>query len=212
MSKTKELPPVIGLVGGVAAGKSLVAAQFAQLGCAVVDADLIAHELLRKPAIRRAIKKRFGDAVMGASGEVNRQALAARAFARREDLRALEAIVHPETCRRIEAAVAKSRRPVRAGVLARGRAAAVILDAPLILEKGLDKRCDYLVYIRVPDKIRRQRAGRKRGWAASEVARREASQISLKTKQKRADYIIDNSTSPEHTFEQVRTILSHMVK
>jgi len=208
----RRAAPVIGLLGGVASGKSLVAAQFRKLGCAVVDADKIAHELLRKPAIRRAIRKRFGDAVMDASGEVDRGALAARAFARREDLRALEAIVQPEICRRIEAAVAKARRPVRAGVLARGGAAAVILDAPLILEKGLDRLCDYLVYIRAPDKVRRQRAGRERGWAASEVARREASQISLKTKQKRADYIVDNRTSPEHTFEQVRTILSHMVK
>ena len=194
---------MIGLLGGIASGKSLVAAQFRKLGCAVVDADAIVHELLRKPAIRRAIRERFGDAVMDDSGKVDRAALAARAFASREDLRALEAIVHPETCRRIEAAVAKARR---------GRAAAVILDAPLILEKGLDKRCDYLVYIRVSDEVRRRRAGRKRGWAASEVARREASQISLKTKRKRADYIIDNRTSPEHTFEQVRTILSHMVK
>jgi len=200
---TRKASLVVGLLGGIASGKSLVAAQFAQLGCAVVDADAIVHELLRKPAIRRAIRERFGDAVMDASGEVDRRALAERVFSSREDLQALDGIVHPETCRRIEAAVAKARR---------GRAAAVILDAPLILEKGLDNLCDYLVYIRVPDEVRRRRAARNRGWAASEVARREASQISLKTKQKRADYVIDNRTSPEHTFEQVRTILSHMVK
>ena len=199
----RKMPPVVGLLGGIASGKSLVAAQFRKLGCAVVDADAIVHELLRKPAIRRAIREQFGDAVLDASGEVDRAALAARAFASQEDLEALESIVHPETCRRIEAAVAKARR---------GRAAAVILDAPLILEKGLDNLCDYLVYIKAPDEVRRQRAGQERGWAASEVARREASQVSLKTKHDRADYIVDNRTSPEHTFEQVRTILSHMVK
>jgi dephospho-CoA kinase len=190
-------------MGGIASGKSLVASQFAQLGCAVVDADAIAHELLRKPAIHRAIRKRFGDAVLDASGKVDRAALAARAFASQEDLEALESILHPETCRRIEAAVAEARR---------GGAAAVVLDAPLILEKGLDRLCDYMVYISAPEEVRHQRAGQTRGWNPAEVTRREATQVSLKTKQDRADYIVDNRTSPEHTFDQVRTILSHMTK
>jgi dephospho-CoA kinase len=201
--RAKGLRPVIGLLGGVASGKSLVAAQFAQLGCAVVDADRIVHELLREPAIRQAIRERFGDAVLDASGEVDRPALAARAFASREDLEALESIVHPETCRRIKAAVAKARR---------GGAAAVVLDAPLILEKGLDRLCDYMVYVSAPEEVRHHRAGQTRGWNPAEVTRREATQVSLKTKQDRADYIVDNRTSPEHTFEQVRTILSHMTK
>jgi dephospho-CoA kinase len=185
----------------VAAGKSLVASQFAQLGCVVVDADLIAHELLRKPAIRRAIQKRFGDAVMDASGEVDRAALATRAFASQEDLEALESMVHPETCRRIKAAVEAARRT---------SVPAVVLDAALILEKGLDNLCGVVVYIRAPDEVRRTRARRSRGWDPSEVTRREAAQVSLKAKQDQADYVIDNSTSPDHTFEQVRTILSRI--
>ena len=200
---SREPRPVIGLLGGVAAGKSAVAARFAELGCAVVDADRIAHELLREPEVRQAIRDRFGEGVFDASGEVDRRLLAAQAFAGREGLEALEAVVHPETCRRVEQAVAEARRkPVPA----------VILDAPLILEKGLDRLCDHLVYISAPEQIRLSRAERTRGWNPSEIALREATQVSLKTKQNRADYTVDNSTSPEHTFEQIRTILSQIAK
>jgi dephospho-CoA kinase len=198
-----KLPPVIGLLGGIASGKSAVAAQFAKLGCAVVDADRIAHELLFEPQVQRAVRKRFGDAVFGPSGEVDRRLLGAKAFADREGLEALEAIVHPETCRRAEKAVADARRKC---------VPAVILDAPLILEKGLDRLCDYLVYIGAPEQVRRSRAGQMRGWDPSEIARREATQVSLKTKLNRADYTVDNSTSPEHTFEQIQTILSQLAK
>ena len=199
----RKPPPVIGLLGGVAAGKSLAAAQFAELGCEVVDADRIAHELLRDSKVRRAVRERFGEAVFDASGEVDRGLLATRAFASREDLEALEAILHPETCRRVKKAVAAARRKA---------VPAVVLDAPLILEKRLDRLCDYMVYIGAPREVRRSRAGRTRGWAPSEVARREASQVSLKTKQNRADYTVDNSTSPDHTFGQIRTILSQIAK
>jgi dephospho-CoA kinase len=195
--------PVIGLLGGIGAGKSLVASQFAKLGCKVVDADQVGHELLREPAVRRAILERFGPEVFGASGEVDRGRLAARVFANRQDLSALEAIVHPELWRRVRQAVEDARLT---------SAAAVVLDAALILEKGLDNLCTVMVYIDVPEEVRRKRAGEARGWDLSEVARREAPQISLKTKQGRADYIVDNSTSPEHTFEQVRTILSRIVR
>ena len=204
MSQQAKKPrPVIGLLGGIASGKSLVAGQFAKLGCAVVDADRLAHESLAEPKIRQAIRERFGDAVLAPSGEVDRQLLGAKAFAGREDLEALEAIVHPETCRRAEKAVAAARQSA---------VPAVILDAPLILEKGLDRLCDYLVYIGAPEHVRRSRAGQTRGWDPSEVARREATQVSLKTKQNRADYTVDNSTSPEHTFEQIQTILSQIAK
>jgi dephospho-CoA kinase len=88
----------------------------------------------------------------------------------------------------------------------------VVLDAALILEKGLDKQCDVLVYIESPDALRLTRIGQSRGWDPSEVARREAAQISLKVKRARADYIVDNGTSPEHTQEQVQAILTHMAK
>jgi dephospho-CoA kinase len=195
--------PVIGLVGGVGAGKSLVASQLAQLGCEVVDADRIGHALLDEPRIRQAVRERFGDEVLDPSGRVDRQRLGRRVFASPGDLEALETILQPDLAERVRRAVLDARG---------GAAAAVVLDAPLILEKGLDALCDFMVYVRAPVEVRQDRVRRARGWNPSEVVRREASQISLKTKQDRADYIVDNSASPEHTLEQIRAILSRAVK
>ena len=196
--------PVIGLLGGVASGKSLVASQFAELGCAVVDADRVGHELLCEPSIRDALRERFGPGILDpATGQVDRRRLGEVVFADPVKLQALESVVHPELWRRVTGAVEAARR---------GDAPAVVLDAALILEKGLDTLCNVLVYIEVPEGTRQTRAGQTRGWDPQEVTRREAAQVSLKTKQNRADYIVDNSTSPEHTLEQVRTILSCLVK
>ncbi|KPK43359.1 MAG: hypothetical protein AMK72_13430 [Planctomycetes bacterium SM23_25] len=197
----KSVRPVIGLLGGVGAGKSLVASQFAQLGCEVVDADRIAHAVLGEEAVKQAVRERFGEGVFGPGGEVDRRRLGERVFDRPDDREALERIVHPQVCRRLRRAVETARA---------GDAPAVVLDAPLILEKGLDNLCDLMVYIRVPAEVRENRVGGARGWDPSEVARREASQVSLKTKQDRADYIVDNSASPEHTFEQIRRIFSRV--
>jgi dephospho-CoA kinase len=197
------LRPVIGLLGGIGSGKSFAAAQFAELGCKVVDADRVGHELLREAAIRRAIHRRFGDRVFTRAGHVNRRRLAERVFSSQEDLAALEAIVDPDLWRRVRQAVEDARRR---------DVPAVVLDAALILEKGLDNLCTVMVYVETREEVRRVRAKAARGWLPSEVARREARQVSLKTKRERADYIVDNSTSPEHTFEQVRTILSHVAR
>ena len=185
-------------MGGIGAGKSLVAAQLGELGCEVVDADRIAHEVLAEPAVRQAVRDRFGGEVFDAAGEVDRGRLAERVFADPDSRRDLEALVHPEICRRAQQAIEAARA---------GGVRAVVLDAALILEKGLDSLCDVVLYIKVPAAVRQRRVQGARGWAPSEIARREASQVSLKTKQQRADYTVDNSASPEHTFEQIRTIL-----
>ena len=193
----KSTAPVIGLLGGIGAGKTVVASQFAELGCKVVDADRIAHAVLGEAAVKQAVRRRFGDQVFGPGGEVDRRRLGEQVFDHPEDREALERIVDPEICRRLRRAVQSARA---------GDAPAVVLDAPLILEKGLDSLCDFMVYVKVSAEVRQNRVGGARGWNPSEIARREVSQVSLKTKQNRADYIVDNSASPEHTFDQIRKI------
>jgi len=197
------LPPVLGLVGGIASGKSFVASLFAQLGCAVVDADCLTGDLLREPATRQALGKRFGDEIFSPSGEVDRGRLADRVFTDREALESLNSIMHPELCERTRLALDAARRR---------DVPAVILDAPLVLEKRLDTLSDFVVYIEASEEVRRTRAQESRGWPPAEVARREAAQVSLKAKRERADYIVDNNTSPEHTLEQIRRILARVGK
>lgn len=198
----KSSVPVIGLLGGVGAGKTTVAQMFAEEGCRVVDADAIAHEVLRDEDVKAAVREAFGDEVFAADGEVDRDRLGRRVFADAQRRKALEGIVHPLI-------LARMREEVEAAGAA--GPSAVVIDAPLILEKGLATWCDYMVYIRASATIRRRRLRQARGWSRSEIQQREASQISLKTKRGRADTIIDNAASPEHTREQVRQILARLV-
>jgi dephospho-CoA kinase len=175
---------------------------FARLGCAVVDADRLGHEALDVPVVRQALAERFGPDILDAStGRVDRGRLAAKAFADAASTAALDAIMEPHLWPRVRAAVESAGG---SGV------PAVVLDAALILEKGLDNLCQALVYIDVPSAVRRTRVEGARGWTPSETTRREAVQFSLKVKQNRADYTIDNGTSTEHTLEQVQRILAQL--
>ncbi|MFO8011754.1 MAG: dephospho-CoA kinase [Phycisphaerae bacterium] len=197
----KSPVPVIGLLGGVGAGKSTVAQMMAEEGCRVVDADRIAHAVLREDDVKNAIRDAFGDAVFDSGGEVDRERLGRAVFddpGRRE---ALERIVHPRILARMrdEVEAAGAEHPP-----------AVVIDAPLILEKGLAKWCDSMVYISVPAEVRHRRLREARGWSPSEIQRRDASQIPLKNKRRRADSTIDNSASPEHTREHVRRVLARL--
>jgi len=194
-------PPVIGLVGGVGSGKSTVARMMADEGCRVVDADRIAHEVLGRPEVRAAVRQAFGEGVFGPDGQVDRPRLGEAVFSDPAARERLERIVHPPILDRLRAELDEARR---AGP------PAVVLDAPLILEKDLAKECDCVVYIRVPAAVRYRRLREARGWSRAEAERRDASQVSLKVKQNRADYIIDNSASPEHTLEQIRQILARV--
>ncbi len=191
--------PVIGLVGGVGAGKSTVARLMAEEGCRVVDADRIAHAVLRRPEIKARIREAFGAGVFGPDGEVDRRRLGEVVFADPAARARLEAVVHPPILARLRRAIARARA---------ARPRAVVLDAPLILEKGLAEWCDFVVYIRAPTTVRRRRLRKARGWSLAEIQRREAAQVSLRTKARKADYTVDNGASLDLTLNQVRDILA----
>ena len=178
---------ILGLLGGVASGKSTVADLFRQRGAAILDADRAGHEVLRMPAIRAAIGGRWGHEVIGSEGEIDRPSLAKIVFAPPPDgpreLAELERITHPEIRKRLKAEAEK---------LAASGTKLAILDAPVMLKSGWDKLCDWIVFVDTPEDIRRSRAS-VRGWSAEEFARREASQESIDEKRRRADFVLDNS-------------------
>jgi dephospho-CoA kinase len=195
--------PVIGLLGGIGAGKSTVRGIFESLGAVTIDADSIAKEVLRKPEIRSQVVEAFGKGILGADGEISRPALADAAFKDAALVGRLNSIVHPVV-------IAESRRIIDA---ARGGACpAAVLDAPLIVEAGLEDLCDCLVFVEASEDTRSRRIAASRGWDRREVARREKFQESLTLKRERADYIIDNDGSLEETHRQAVSIWGEIVK
>jgi len=185
---------VIGLVGGIASGKSTVAALFAEEREAVhVDADAIARRVLGQPDVQDALARRFPGA-RGPDGRMDRTKLARRVFRDRKALADLEALTHPRIRTALERAVA------RAG----GRL--VVLDAALLQETGADALCDAVVYVACPARVRRRRA-RARGWTEAEHRAREARQWSCRRKRARADFVVRNEGDLSRTRRDVRRVL-----
>jgi dephospho-CoA kinase len=188
---------IVGLLGGVACGKSTVAKQLADLGAGVLDADRAGHEVLRLPHVEAAARKRWGNAAFGADGHVDRSRLGGIVFAQSPagppERIYLEQLTHPEIGRLLRE---QAKDMDAAGVKV------AILDAPLILEAHWDKLCKRLLFVDAPREARLARA-RGRGWNEEEFAAREGVQESLDFKRRHADVIIDNSGSPQRTKAQV---------
>jgi len=192
-------PLVVGLVGGIGAGKSEAAAAFARRGARVVSGDALAHEALRQPAVVALVVGRWGPAMLDDKGEVQRRKLGAVVFADAGERQALEAMVHPWIKRRIREEIAAARKDPAAKL--------IVLDAAIMLEAGWSDVCDRLVFIDAPAALRRKRVAGQRGWTEEEAAAREAAQLPLTAKAARADHTLDNSASPEHLGRQVDALL-----
>lgn len=199
MSGATPGKPVIGLVGGIGAGKSTVAAELARLGCVCVDADAIGHELLGEPDVRREIRERWGGGVFGPDGRVDRARLGRIVFAGRQELAALEGILHPRIRRRLAERIAAARD--KAGV------EAIVLDAAVLFEAGWNDLCTHIVYVKAGRHERARRVREQRGWERSTLQAREKMQICLDKKAAESDYTIDNSSSASRLREQVRRLI-----
>lgn len=189
---------VIGIVGGVASGKSHVADQFRSLGAEVIDADQLGHEALSDASVIDALRRRWGDDVLDDQGRVNRTEVARRVFpedGQREELAFLESVTHPLIRERMLRRLQEIRESDCVPV--------VVLDAALLMEAGWDRYCDRIVFVDVPAEQRRSRASR-RGWQTGEFEARERAQLDLVEKRGRADWAIDNSGTTEHTLAQVQ--------
>ena len=190
---------LVGLTGGIASGKSTVSRQLAELGCHVIDADVLAREVVApgQPAWR-AIVEAFGQEVLRPDGTLDRPRLGALVFADAEQRRRLEAITHP--------AVQARRDAILAELAARGFDGLVVQDAALLIEVGGARRVDRLVVVYADRAVQLERLMRRDGLDRAEAERRVASQMPLAEKVKLAHYVIDNSDSPEETAAQVRAV------
>jgi dephospho-CoA kinase len=175
--------PVIGLAGGIGAGKSTVARILRELGCAVVNSDDLAREALRDPDIKRELVKWWGQNVLDATGEIDRSTVAHVVFADPAERKRLEALTHPWIEERRREHFAEAERST----------CAYVIDAPLLFEAGVDQECDAVIFVDAPRKLRLERLMRDRGWSEEELNRRESSQLSLDEKRSRADYVVENT-------------------
>ncbi len=191
---------IIGLIGGIASGKSLVAEQLVELGAGLLDADRAGHDVLELEEVKQAIRDRWGDEVIGPGGCVVRAAVGRRVFGTSEEATAnrrfLVSLTHPKIGELL------GRRA--AAFEAEGKQV-LVLDAPLLIEAGWRELCNKTIFVDAPFEVRLERAQR-RGWTAAELAAREAAQEPLDVKRKQADVIVDNSGSPESTHAQVEQI------
>ena len=190
-------PLVIGLTGGIAAGKSSVARILGDLGCVVSDADAAAQTALDMPAVRDTLVTWWGDGILDAEDCVDRAAVAERVFSSESDRRRLEGLIHPLVHQRMGACFAAAPEG----------AIAMVIDAPLLLEAGLGDDGAVIIYGDAPRQDRLARAIGRRGWSEEEFGRREAAQASLDEKQSRADHVVVNDGDEASLVAKVTAVL-----
>jgi dephospho-CoA kinase len=194
---------LVGVTGGIAAGKSVVSRRFAERGAAVVDADLLAREVVEPgtPGLT-AIVNRFGDDVLNDDGSLNRAALGGIVFADADARRDLEAITHP-------AVQALSQERMRAAV-ADDPARVVVYDVPLLVEARGTGEFDRVVVVEAPRDVRIDRLVTLRGMPETEAHRRVDSQASDAQRRAVADDLIDSSGSLESTLAQADSLFDQL--
>jgi len=191
---------VIGILGGIGSGKSTVAAEFGKLGCAVIDADRIARQLLDESPVKEKLVRAFGKEILDSAGNVDRRKLAEVVFTDGSRLEKLNSIIHPPVLRRVERMLEayNDQEQVKA----------IVLDMPLLVEVGWEKRCDRLVFVDCREDLRSQRAEKMGLGGENQRKMRENFQISLDSKLAIADNVVDNNSGLSALARQVADIFS----
>jgi dephospho-CoA kinase len=183
---------LIGLIGTLGSGKSTVRQMLEELGARGIDADLLAHVVMRRGTRTwRAIVDAFGVQVLTHDGHIDRRALSARAFANPAALQKLESIVHPAVLALIKDILRENQQPV------------VVLEAIKLFETGMDQWCDALWAVTCTPEKQIERVMRARQWSAAQARERLATQGAFDEKLRRADVTIDNSGDEAATRAQV---------
>ena len=193
------MPPLnVGLTGNIGSGKSTVAELFTARGAAVIDADALARAATQDPDVLQKIAATFGDKLVK-EGALDRAGLAAVVFNAPKARARLNAIIHPWVSRQREVQVT--------ALASQSSPPAVILhDVPLLFEVGLDAEMDQTVVVDAPLAIRVARVTARRGLTPDDVRARDAAQLPLEEKVKRADFVIDNSGELADLLEQVERV------
>jgi dephospho-CoA kinase len=194
---------IAGLTGGIASGKSTVAAMLAEAGARIIDADKIAREVVAPglPAFRD-ILARFGRGVLLPTGEIDRKRLGDIIFNDPAQKARLNAIVHPRVYRRTEAMIAE--------IAASEPDAVVVLDIPLLLETGIGRNLSAVIVVYVPQDLQLRRLMARDRIDAGSALARIRSQMPIEEKRRLASVVIDNSGSLADTRRQALRVFSDL--
>jgi len=186
----------LGVVGGIASGKSQVSKTFESWGAHRIDGDDLGHQVLKQEEVCELLHERWGDQVLNEKRELDRRAIAAIVFGEGEDgsqaLQFLEGITHPRISRLIGDEIERAERQGQI---------AVVIDAAIMLKAGWAHHCDVLVFVDASRSVRLQRA-MKRGWTEAQFDAREAQQLPVEQKRARCQFVVENGGSLDSMIRQ----------
>jgi dephospho-CoA kinase len=191
---------LVGLTGGIGAGKSTVSRMLEDRGAVVLDADAFARDAVRagSPGFSHVVD-RFGTGIVGPDGELDRPRLASIVFNDPAALQDLEAIVHPQV-----------RRSIADGIQANlDTGSVVVLVNPLLIEMGTHRDCDLVVVVSVAPQTQVQRSV-ERGMTEDDVRARIAAQLPLEERARHADVLLDNEGTLEELAQQVEQLWARL--
>jgi len=191
----------VGLTGGIASGKSTVAAELAALGATVIDADALARQVVAPDSEGLSeVVAAFGEGVLTSTGEMDRAAVGQIVFGDADARVRLNAIIHP----RVRAEAARLRREAIAA--ADGDRAVVVQDIPLLVETGQAERFDVVIVVEAPIEERVRRMASDRGMAEADARARIDAQATDDERAAVADVVLRNDSTPEELIRAVRTV------
>lgn len=197
----------VGLTGGLASGKSFIGQELSRLGCCLIQADELGHQVMAKGAEAYPdIVKEFGDSILTADGEIDRRKLAAVVFEKPDLLAQLSAIVHPQVRARARLLEKIFQESEPTGIC--------VVEAAILVETGRFRDYAKLIVASCTEEQQIERA-MERGHFSGPISRSEAlhrlsRQMPLEEKVKYADYVIDTSGTKEHTLDQTRMVYASL--
>src|SRR5579863_2857412 len=189
----------VGLTGGLACGKSFVGQALRNLGCHLIEADQLGHEVLQPGgAAYEDVVREFGPGILDANGLIDRKRLAGEVFGNPERLAALNRLVHPHVFRREDELIAQFAQADPRGI--------VVVEAAILIEAGSYKNYDRLILVQCEEQQQIDRSVKRDHANREEVLARLSRQMPIAEKRKFVDYVIDTSGSKEETLRQVREV------
>ncbi|MBN2395228.1 MAG: dephospho-CoA kinase [Candidatus Atribacteria bacterium] len=197
---------LVGLTGGIVAGKTTVARMFSELGAEVIDADQIAREIMQPgKKIWKEVVLKFGSEIIDDHQEIDRNRLARIVFSDQEKLECLNKITHPEITLKIKEQIRDIQKHATQDVIC-------MIDAPLLFEAEMNDWMDKIIVVYINREEQIKRLFQRNGLSRSEAIKRIDAQISLEKKVLLADYVIDNRESVGELKDQVVKVWKDLLR